>query len=277
MNRWILIAPTVLLTISMSCSTQKAPEAKAPADLSPSTQPAATFPKYTYVLVHGAWAGAWEWKRVGELLQADGHTVYRPTLTGQGERVHLANPDIDLDTHITDVVNVILFEDLRDIVLMGHSYGGMVVTGVADRVPERIKALVYIDAFLPNDGESLNSATTRPRPTTNGFVVPAGWPPPPGKLPPYIVPHPGKTLSQKISLKNPVAAKIPATYILTVDAGRQPESDRFFRFYQRAKNRGWTIRVMTGGHVVNVTAPVELTKLLEQAPAEAKPSQLDIP
>jgi pimeloyl-ACP methyl ester carboxylesterase len=222
--------------------------------------------------VHGAWAGAWEWKRVGQLLQADGHTVYRPTLTGQGERVHLANPDIDLDTHITDVVNVILFEDLHDIVLMGHSYGGMVITGVADRVPDRIKALVYVDAFLPLDGESLNSATTRPRPTTNGFVNPGGWPPPPGKLPPYVVPHPAKTLSQKISLKNPAAAKIPATYILTVDAGKKPEDDRFFKSYQRAQERGWTAWTMTGGHVVNVTAPQELSKLLEKAPAEAKPA-----
>jgi pimeloyl-ACP methyl ester carboxylesterase len=236
----------------------------------PATGPEAAQPRYTYVLVHGAWAGAWEWKRVGELLLADGHTVYRPTLTGQGERVHLANQDINLDTHITDVVNVILFEDLRDIVLMGHSYGGMVITGVADRVPDRIKAMVYVDAFLPNDGESLNSATTRPRPTTHGFVNPAGWPPPPDKRPPYVVPHPAKTLSQPILLKNPAGQKIPATYILTVDRGRLPEEDRFFRHYQRAQDRGWTTWIMEGGHVVNVTAPAELVRLLESAPAEAK-------
>jgi pimeloyl-ACP methyl ester carboxylesterase len=222
--------------------------------------------------VHGAWAGAWEWKRVGNLLQADGHEVHRTTLTGLGERVHLANPDIDLDTHITDVVNVILYENLHDIVLVGHSYGGMVITGVADRVPDRIKALVYVDAILPLDGESANAAMKRPpRPTTNGFVWPFGtWPPPPGKPLPYDVPHPGKTLSQPISLKNPAARSIPATYILTVDPGRKPEQDMFFRFYQRAQDRGWTTWIMEGDHVVNITRPVQLTKLLEQAPAAAR-------
>jgi pimeloyl-ACP methyl ester carboxylesterase len=240
------------------------------ADPPPATAPEAKAPRYTYVLVHGAWAGAWEWKRVGELLTAHGHIVYRPTLTGQGERVHLANPDIDLETHITDVVNVILFEDLRDIVLMGHSYGGMVITGVAEKVPDRVLAMVYVDAFLPNDGESLNSTTTRPRPTTNGFANPAGWPGPPGKQPPYIVPHPAKTFSQPISLKNPAARTIPTTYILTADAGRPPEQDRFYRFYQRAQDRGWTTWIMQGGHVVNITAPEELTGLLQTAPAHAK-------
>jgi pimeloyl-ACP methyl ester carboxylesterase len=207
------------------------------------------------------------------LLQADGHTVYRPTLTGQGERVHLANPDINLETHINDIVNVILFEDLHDIILMGHSYGGMVVTGVADRVPDRIKAVVYVDAFLPNDGESLNAITGRARPTTSGFLNPGGWPPPPGKLPPYTVPHPAKTLSQPISLKNPAAKSIPTTYILTVDKGRQPEQDTFFKSYQRAKDRGCTTWIMEGDHVVNVTHPVELVKLLEQAPAAARPAR----
>jgi pimeloyl-ACP methyl ester carboxylesterase len=261
--------------LAASCTHTSSPSAAKPE--TPSTQPTVTASsdRYTYVLVHGAWAGAWEWKRVGELLQADGHTVYRPTLTGQGERVHLANPDIDLDTHITDVVNTILFEDLHDIVLMGHSYGGMVITGVADRVPDRIKAMIYVDAFLPNDGESLNSATTRPRPTTNGFVVPNGWPYPPTRKPPYIVPHPAKTLSQRISLKNAAGKTIPTVYILTVDRGQQPEQDRFFRSYQRAKDREWTTWIMEGGHVVNVTAPAELVKLLEAAPAAARATRIE--
>jgi pimeloyl-ACP methyl ester carboxylesterase len=86
--------------------------------------------QYTYVLVHGASGGGWDWKTMDELLTADGHTVYRPTLTGLGENVHLSNPDIDLTTHINDIANVILFEDLKDVVLVGHSYGGMVITGV---------------------------------------------------------------------------------------------------------------------------------------------------
>ena len=106
----------------------------------------------TFVIVHGAWGGGWAFREVDRLLRAEGHTVYRPTLTGQGERNHLANEAIDLDLHIQDVVNVILWEDLKDVVLVGHSYGGMVVTGVADRIPERIGCLVYLDALLPENG-----------------------------------------------------------------------------------------------------------------------------
>ena len=105
--------------------------------------------KLTFVIVHGAWGGGWSWKEVDHLLTADGHTVYRPTLTGQGERVHLASPSVGLDTHIADIVNVIKFENLHDIVLVGHSYAGMVITGVAQQVPDRISRLIYLDALLP--------------------------------------------------------------------------------------------------------------------------------
>src|SRR5690242_2869175 len=105
----------------------------------------------TYVLVPGAWLGGWCWQRVTPLLRAAGHEVYTPTLTGLGERVHLGSPETDLDTHIQDIVNVLVYEDLRDVVLLGHSYSGMVVTGVADRVPDRLSQLVYLDAIVPND------------------------------------------------------------------------------------------------------------------------------
>src|SRR5215217_2713392 len=113
--------------------------------------------KPTIVIVHGAWGGAWAFKKVEALLRQKGFEVYRPQLTGQGDRVHLARPDIGLNIHIDDVVNMLLYEDLRDIILVGHSYGGMVITGVADRVPDRIKRLVYLDALVPNDGESVIS------------------------------------------------------------------------------------------------------------------------
>ena len=102
----------------------------------------------------GAWGGSWAFRKVEALLREKGFNVYRPQLTGLGERVHLSRSDIDLNTHINDVVNTILYEDLHDIILMGHSYGGMVITGVADRVPERVDALVYLDALVPRDGES---------------------------------------------------------------------------------------------------------------------------
>ena len=114
----------------------------------------------TFVFVHGAWGGGWDYKTMEKLLEDAGHKVYRPTLTGQGERVHLNGPDVNLDTHIMDIVNVIKFEDLHDIILVGHSYGGMVITGVADRIPQKIKHLVYADAMLPEDGESVFSLTT---------------------------------------------------------------------------------------------------------------------
>ncbi len=111
--------------------------------------------KYTFVLVHGATAGGWEWKSTGKFLTDDGHIVYRATLTGLGERMHLNSTDVDLQTHINDVVNLILFEDLHDVVLTGHSYGGMVITGVIDRIPERIRHVVFLDAAVPDDGMSI--------------------------------------------------------------------------------------------------------------------------
>jgi pimeloyl-ACP methyl ester carboxylesterase len=109
----------------------------------------------TYVLVHGGGHGGWCYQRVARRLRDAGHDVYTPTLTGLGERSHLLHPDIDLDTHITDVVNVLRFEGLTDVLLVGHSYGGMVITGAADRAADRVAALVYLDAANPRNGESL--------------------------------------------------------------------------------------------------------------------------
>ena len=108
----------------------------------------------TFVLVHGAWAGGWAWSRVAPLLRKRGHEVFTPTLTGVGERRHLATADVDLDTHITDIVNVLTYEDLYQVLLVGWSYGGLVVSGVLDQVPERLARVIYLDAEVPRDGES---------------------------------------------------------------------------------------------------------------------------
>src|SRR5579859_7061683 len=109
----------------------------------------------TFVIVHGAWGGAWSWNKfVVPMLRAAGQTVHPVTLTGLGERSHLASPEVSLDTHIQDVCNVLFYEDLTDVLLVGHSYGGNVITGVADRVPERLQQLVYLDAATPADGQS---------------------------------------------------------------------------------------------------------------------------
>ena len=223
--------------------------------------------KLTYVIVHGAWGGGWDWKHVDQLLTADGYKVYRPTLTGQGEHSNLASTNIDLSLHIQDIVNVILWEDLHDVVLVGHSYGGMVITGVADRVPDRIKHVVYLDALAPKDGECVNAiiAERVKKPVKDGFVT-APWvtgnPPPP-----HDVLMPAKCFSEPISLKNQaVAGKLPTTYILTVDAGQPPEQDDFYPFYERAKARGWPALIMAGDHNVQRSHPVELVRLLEKAP-----------
>jgi len=115
----------------------------------------------TFVLVHGAWHGGWCYVRVAERLQAQGHSVYRPTLTGVGERSHLLNADVNLTTHITDIVNVFKYEQLNDVVLCGHSYGGFVISGVAERLAPAIRSIVFLDAFVPNDGESVEMTTSQ--------------------------------------------------------------------------------------------------------------------
>src|SRR5882757_3357550 len=134
----------------------------------------------TIVLVHGAWHGGWCYRRVADLLRADGHRVYVPTLTGLGERSHLLTRSINLSTHIADIANLLRWEDLQRIVLVGHSYGGMVVTGVADAMAERVSSLVYLDAFLPTAGKSFHDiipaevaeAQVRGARASDGFSVP---------------------------------------------------------------------------------------------------------
>lgn len=219
------------------------------------------------VIVHGAWGGGWAFRRVDELLAARGHTVYRPTLTGLGERVHLASADVGLSTHIDDVVNLLLFEDLRGVTLVGHSYGGMVITGVADRAPDRIGRLVYLDAFVPDDGESVQSIFDRRadwvrQMARGGFIVPpwvgADQPPP------KDVPQPLKTFTETLVLKNSAARQIPATYILTVEKNRAAKDDDFASQAERARRRGWTVRQMEADHNPQRSAPEALVALIER-------------
>jgi pimeloyl-ACP methyl ester carboxylesterase len=111
--------------------------------------------KATFVLVHPAWFGGWCWKKITPLLRARGYEVFTPTLTGLGERAHLARPEIGLNIHIEDVANLLKYEDLSDVILVGNSSAGMVITGVADQAPERIAHIVYLDAFVPQDGQTM--------------------------------------------------------------------------------------------------------------------------
>ncbi|MGE0681262.1 MAG: alpha/beta fold hydrolase [Candidatus Binatia bacterium] len=228
----------------------------------------------TYVLVHGAWHGGWCWQRVAPLLRAAGHEVYTPTLTGLGERSHLVNANIDLNTHVQDVVNVLEFEGLRNVILVGHSYGGMVVTGVTERTANSLQHVVYLDAFVPCDGQALADLVApqfreemQQQARTNGELLPSfpveqygvfaeadvQW------VRPNLVRHPFKTLMTPVKLMNPVALALPKTYIYC----NNPAMGFFEAFAERARTaQGWRYRELATGHDAMVTMPRELTGLL---------------
>jgi pimeloyl-ACP methyl ester carboxylesterase len=224
----------------------------------------------TYVLVHGAFGGAWGWRRVRPLLWAKGHLVFTPTLTGLGERVHLAGPEVNLSTHITDVVNCLYFEDLTEVVLVGHSYGGMVITGVADAVPERIAHLVYVDAILPEDGQS--GADMGELPPRDGWRIPL----PATELPPdetpeqawarvRLVPHPVATLEEKLHLSQPLESRpFTRTYIKAGNEPYNPDNPgNFWRAANRVRNHpAWRYVELPSGHSIQRDMPNELVALL---------------
>lgn len=223
-------------------------------------------PRPTYVLVHGAWGGSWDWQDVANDLSADGGRVYRVSLTGQGERSHLTSTNVDLATHIQDVVNTILWDNLHEVVLVGHSYGGMVITGVADRVPDRIRRVVYLDAMLPENGESVMTAMPSrrlPLQIQDGYIIPF-WVPT-NAPPPHDVPMPERCFTQPITL--PHGATIPGFYVLTSEAGKPLEKDDFYKFYLRAQARGWPVRILTGDHNLQRSHPEETARLIEAAAA----------
>ncbi|CAN7645306.1 alpha/beta hydrolase [Phenylobacterium sp. LjRoot225] len=236
----------------------------------------------TYVLVHGGGHGGWCWGRLAPLLRAAGHEVFTPTLTGLGERAHLLRPGIDLDTQIADVLGVLAYEDLHDVILVGHSYGGMVITGVADRALERVGQLVFLDAAIPRNGESLADTSPglqelvgRHVRTVDGVEL-ALWPDPhivslygvtapdqvawmAGKL----TPHPWACLTQKLHLtREAELLKLPRTNInctSTLDT-RSPEG------VERAlqADRVWEIDT---GHDLMITEPRAVADMLLQLAA----------
>ena len=228
----------------------------------------------TYVLVHGAWRGGWIWKRVRRGLQACGHEVFTPTLTGVGERRHLLSPEVNLETHITDVINLLRWEELTDVVLCGHSYGGCVVTGVADRIPEKIGALVYLDAFVPDNGQSLHDtlpAEDRNQQIEATRAVGEGWKTPPIPAAVFNVnprdrdwvdrqstPLPLACFQQPVRVTGAVNRIKDITYILATGWGPSP----FPQFYEKAKARGWKTVTMACGHDVMLDRPDELTQEL---------------
>lgn len=210
----------------------------------------------TILIVHGAWGGAWQFTRIEPYLREQGYDVRRVTLTGLGERSHLAHPMIGLETHIEDVLNIIRFENLHDVILLGHSYGGMIITGVADRMPERIAKLIYLDAILPENGESVLEAQGSSRQiigrAENGFV-PTWWIKQ-DKPFPKDMPHPLRSLTEPIVLKNS-SHSIPGIYILTSEDPTQPAKDDFHAASMRATRRGWLVITIMGDHNAHWSQP----------------------
>lgn len=227
----------------------------------------------TFVLVHGAWAGSWIWSRVIPLLRAQGHAVYAVTLTGLGDRAHLASPDITLDTHITDVVNTIVYEDLHDVHLVGHSYSGMVVSGVAEAIPERLAQVIYLDADVPTDGQNGWQAELYTEEAILTDVLSGHAAGLPGffTIDPYIewiesmtspadaewllskmTPQSLATYIQPLEIGNEAAAALPRAFIFCTEAALESATATAERL--RGKPN-WTVIEMNDNHLVNVNDP----------------------
>jgi len=239
-----------------------------------------------YVLVHGGWHGAWCWDKVVPLLQAAGHSVYAPTLTGLGEQAALLTPEIGLDTHIQDVVNLIETKELQQVILVGHSYSGMVITGVADRVPDRIAHLVYLDAVIPRDGQSLADTAPfvgtmlrrdannngdgwrinppRERPHGRGGLFDVTEEPDLGLVRSKITPQSLKTFIQPVHITHQDAvAAIPHTFIECTDRGAIVWlMRRIFMRFSPPNEPGWNRRTLASGHEAMIIAPQALADLL---------------
>ncbi len=227
----------------------------------------------TFVLVAGAWQGGWTWGRLAPRLRARGHEVHTPTLTGLGERAHLLSPQIGLETHVADVVGLLSHERLSDVVLLGHSYGGQVIAGAASCRPDLIGRLVYLDAFLPEDGQSATELQPpdiarhyRESVEERGF----GWLIPPRRLDVLGVtdpddvswleglmsPHPYRTFNDPAWVTRE-SLECPSVYIECVDWMRVFRPQR-----EKAAGRGWPVFELATGHQAMTTDPEALAELL---------------
>ena len=239
----------------------------------------------TFVLVHGGGHGGWCYRDVARILRSSGHSVYTPTMTGVGERSHLVGPSVDLDLHIRDITSVLHYEDLRDVLLVGHSYGGMVITGAADRAVERVAALIYLDAATPVNGQSLVDVAgpiieaTRPLGRvvdgTELVLLPA-----PGAGAFYgvtdpgqvawmeerLTGHPWRCFEQPLELSNEAMLAIPRYHIVCTStlAGRDPE----LVANARAEGRLWDIDT---GHDLMITEPEAVADLLLRVASDQAP------
>lgn len=229
----------------------------------------------TFVLVHGAWGGSYGWRDFARLLRRDGHEVYTPSLTGLGERSHLAGPHVNLTTHITDVANVFKYEDLHDVTLVGHSYGGMVVTGVADLVPERITHLVYSDAFLPSDGDTCFGLGGAPASegiaivgweVRNEMPLPADATPEQRRLQSLRHPQPIGTLQEPLRLTVPLEEReFSLTYVKAAGEARglETRTGAFWAAADRVRDHPrWRYYELPCGHGMHRELPEEMRAIL---------------
>jgi pimeloyl-ACP methyl ester carboxylesterase len=230
----------------------------------------------TFVVVHGAWLSGWAWKKMRSLLWAAGHEVFTPSLTGLGERSHLATVEVGLETHIQDIVNVLFYEDLRDVTLIAHSYGGIVATGVADRVSERIRQVIYLDAFVPRDGQSLADLAPGSR-VAQPPASPDDWSiEPPGVASDTTAEdvtwimerrasQPRKTFLAPVHLSGAVD-RLPRAYIYCLQS---MQGDVFRQFAARSQNEdGWRYEEIDARHNPNITDPQALAKILLRLTAD---------
>jgi pimeloyl-ACP methyl ester carboxylesterase len=228
------------------------------------------------VLVHGSSCGGWVWQKLAPLLRSAGHEVYTPTLTGLSDRSHLLSCGVDLSTHITDIVHLLTYEDLSDVILVGNSYAGMVITGVAAKAPERLGLLVYLDAYIPEDGQSeadlwppeRRAAAEAAESVTKGLAQP----PPPtlfGLTDPELVdwfnervtPHPVSAYTEPVPAGNARSRALPRVFIqCTSNPPTTP--DVFGPFAAKASAMGWDVYELAAGHLAMLTAPRELAALL---------------
>lgn len=231
----------------------------------------------TYVLVHGGGHGGWCWQPVAGLLRARGHKVYTPTLTGLGDRAHLLSPEVGIETHIADIAQLIEFEDLHDVILAGHSYGGVVITGTADRVASRIGHLVFLDAAIPASGESLASVTPALERMAAGNRTVDGvelglWPEDEMTQAIYglgdcaladwsrarLTPHPWRTFTDPLILSDPEAvARLPRTIVNCPGTLRARTGELLDRYH--AADRVWEIDT---GHDLMLTEPEATAEML---------------
>jgi len=231
----------------------------------------------TYVLVHGAWHGGWCWHLVADALRAKGHRVFTPTQTGLGERRHLMSRDLTLDLFITDLLNIFEAEELWDVILVGHSFGGLTISGVADRMPERIRHLVYLDSVILESGQTPFDALPAdvvaarrklvaeqgngmaiPVPPVTAFGIPedhprAEW------VRRRLTPHPIGTYESVLKLAHPVGNGRLRTYIQCTDPVYAPIE--YVRHWLE-RQQGWQRQKIATGHDAMVTAPAELTRML---------------